>query len=447
MRSISRNRFNILAGYARLPSVTRLAREIGWFEVESPHIVGTVILDTDGEFSGILLAPDFSGRFRWVSQTGFVPTRAHAESALEEQFNVIARDYDRIRIQGDERAPMDFFAPVKPASRLHPTFSTLASNPNYAAARKVLDFLMRWYRDQDGNFVEQFQTTGFDARVWELYLFATLIESGYVVEQPNPAPDFKAVGLEGTFAVEATTINPSQGDSATHRPTTQSSNEDINAYLQHYLPIRYAGPLTAKLRKRYWEHPDVVGLPLAFAIQDFHDDFAMTYSGTALSVYLYGKVVDVVPGLGPESAVKVETIAAHRWGNKTVDSGFFYQTDAENVAAVLFNAGGTLSKFNRLGVAAGFGSGGVTLFHHGYRYEGEPLERRRFSAEVTEGYAEQWIDGMNVFHNPNALHPLNPALLPGAAHHRWIDGRFESLIPAPHVESSQTLVVGTRHQP
>ena len=25
--------------------------------------------------------------------------------------------------------------------------------------------------DADGNFVEQFQTTGFNARIWELYLF------------------------------------------------------------------------------------------------------------------------------------------------------------------------------------------------------------------------------------------------------------------------------------
>jgi hypothetical protein len=442
MHQITRKRFDIIAGYARNPNIAKLAREIGWFEVDSPHLVGIVVIDTDGEFSGIVLAPDFSGRFRWVDQTHFLPTRAHAESELEQHLASVGRDYDRIRKQGDEPAPMDFFTPLGPAERLNTTFSVLATSPSYSAAHKVIDLMMRWYRDQDGNFVEQFQTTGFDARVWELYLFATLVEAGYVVEQPDPAPDFKAIGLDGTFLLEATTINPSQNGVETPRPTLESTKSEVDAYLQHYLPIRYAGPLTAKLRKRYWEHPDAKGLPLAFAIQDFHNEFAMTYSGTALSVYLYGKVVDDVPG--SSDALKVTTIAQHRWGNKKVDSAFFYQPEAENVAAVLFNAGGTLPKFNRIGVATGFGSKDVILTHQGVRYEGEPLKRTRFSTEVAEGYAESWIDGMNVYHNPNAIHPLHPALLPGAAHHRWTDGRFESMIPTPHLVSSRTVTITRR---
>ncbi len=53
--------------------------------------------------------------------------------------------------------------------------------------------MMRWYEDIDGNFVEQFQTTGFNARVWELYLFAALTEANLRLERPDPAPDFLAV--------------------------------------------------------------------------------------------------------------------------------------------------------------------------------------------------------------------------------------------------------------
>jgi hypothetical protein len=37
--------------------------------------------------------------------------------------------------------------------------------------------MMHWYEDPDGNFIEQFQTTGFDARLWELYLFAMFCEA------------------------------------------------------------------------------------------------------------------------------------------------------------------------------------------------------------------------------------------------------------------------------
>lgn len=443
MRPITRARFNIVAGYARHPNVARLAREIGWFEIDSPLLVGVVIVDTDREFSGIVLAPDLAERYRWVNQTRFFATRAEAESQLEQQLTSAAREFDRIRVQGDESTAMDFFTPITEESRLHPTFAMLAREASYVAARKTIDLMMRWYRDQDGNFIEQFQTAGFDARIWELYLFATLVEAGYSIEQPNPAPDFKAIGLNGTFCVEATTINPSQGGTPAPRPTSDSSRNEVEAYLQHYLPIRYAGPLTVKLRKRYWEHVDAAGFPLLFAIQDFHDELSMTYSGTALSVYLYGKVVDTAPG-GDNTRVTVRSIGQHRWGTKMVESGFFYQPEAENVSAVLFNPAGTLPKFNRIGVSTGFGASCVTLVHQGFRNHGNPPERVRFSTEVAEGYSERWIDGMNVFHNPRAIHPFEPELLPGAAHHRFVGGRFESYIPADHLESSRTLTVVTR---
>lgn len=443
MRPITRARFNVVAGYARHPNVARLAREIGWFEIDSPHLVGVVIVDTDGEFSGVVFAADLDERYRWVDQTRFCETRADAESQLEQHLAAAARDYARIRVQGDESGAMDFFTPIGVESRLHPTFSVLAGQAGYVAARRIVDLMMRWYRDQDGNFIEQFQTAGFDARIWELYLFATLIEAGYVIEQPNPAPDFRAIGLDGTFCVEATTINPSQDGSPTPRPTPEDSQKDVDAYLQHYLPIRFAGPLTAKLRKRYWEHADAAGLPLLFAIQDFHDELSMTYSATALSVYLYGKVVDTTPGDG-NSSVTVRSITQHSWGTKKIDSGFFFQQDAENVSAVLFNPAGTLTKFNRIGVATGFGASAVTLVHKGFRYVGDPPERVRFSTEVTEGHRERWIDGMNVFHNPRASHPLKPEMLPGAAHHYFVDGKFGSLVPADHLVSSTTLTLVSR---
>lgn len=39
--------------------------------------------------------------------------------------------------------------------------------------------MMNWYEDVDGNFVEQFQSSAFDARLWELYLYAMFVELGY----------------------------------------------------------------------------------------------------------------------------------------------------------------------------------------------------------------------------------------------------------------------------
>jgi hypothetical protein len=40
---------------------------------------------------------------------------------------------------------------------------------------------------------------------------------------------------------------------------------------------------------------------------------------------------------------------------------------------------------------------------------------------------------MNVYHNPSAANPLDPMMLPGAAHHQVIaDGYLETLAPRWH---------------
>jgi hypothetical protein len=51
-------------------------------------------------------------------------------------------------------------------------------------------------------------------------------------------------------------------------------------------------------------------------------------------------------------------------GQKVIPSGFFDLPGPENVSAVLFSNSGTISKFNRMGVVAGFGSRRVVPSWH-----------------------------------------------------------------------------------
>lgn len=294
---------------------------------------------------------------------------------------------------------------------------------------------MPWFEDADGNFVEQFQTQGFDARLWEIYLFAMLIEAEYSVSRPKPAPDFLARGTRGSFAIEATTINPSavaSGLAPSQRPTIPTEARD---YLENYLATRYSGPLTAKLAKRYWERPEVAGLPLVLAVQDFHDGASMTFSGGSLQTYLYGQAID------DEGDSAARQITSHSWGTKVVESNFFSLDDAEHVSAVFFNGAATLSKFNRMGVAAGFGPNTLTVLHSGVRFDGRTGARVPFSEEIHAGHSEAWVDGLNVFHNPNAKVPLDRGTLPWAAHHYWTGDRFEMYYPHGHLESIRTLIL------
>ncbi|MEJ1193165.1 hypothetical protein [Pseudarthrobacter sp. CCNWLW207] len=424
-------------------------QELAWFEVADGKTIATIIVDTDDEYGAMILARDLDERFRWIGATNFVKTPEGALAALHQRLVEIGPDLDRLRVQGDETGkPIDFFAPLTSKEKLSSDFLQMASSEGFSAARGIISAMMRWNEDVDGNFVEQFQTTGFDARLWELYLFAALTEAGLFIERPSPAPDFLVRGPNGEFALEATTINPSVGPDGKPTASQRPSNEsDIASYVQHYLPIRYAGPLTAKLRKEYWTKPAAADKPLVFAIQDFHETMSMTYSGTALAIYLYGFTHEAQRDSTGALTVVPRQITEHTWGQKTIPSGFFSFPGAENISAVIFNSSATISKFNRMGVGAGFGSDDTVLIRQGFFADPDPdaSEPVPYVHFVVRDDPETWIEGMDVYHNPQAKHPLEPGLLPDAAHHRLMeDGRIETQFRGWKPLQSRTLILTLR---
>lgn len=439
IRDISERRFNAFAGWTRGPLPTPLIEEVAWLELRPGKVLGTLFLDlVDKEIWSATLAPDLAGRFRGVEILGPHPDVRVAAHLTAESMVRTSQDYDAVRGQGDESAPVDFFADLVAPDRWHSRFKYLREEPAAIAARRLIQVMMRWYENQDGNFVEQFQTSAFDARIWELYIWAMLRESGYVVEQPNPAPDFLAKSADFSFYIEATTANPPSPGKEVAKPTTP---EEIDDYLHNYLPTRFSGPLVAKLKKKYWEKKDAGKHPLILAIQDFHAELSMTFSQPALYEYLYGVRIDEVNQDGRTIHVEspVESIV---WQSKRITSSFFQLPDSEHVSAVMFNAGGTLTKFNRMGIAAGMGDDSVTANHTGTRYA---LDNSggivSFNDAVEEGYEEDWIDGLTVFHNPNALRPLPVSFLPGAAHVFEKDGLRTQITPSGHVVTSFTTLV------
>ena len=101
------------------------------------------------------------------------------------------------------------FDPIASSRKLHPDFECLRTWPGAEPTRWMLDDVYQTFDDPEGNFLEQFQTTGFDARYFELYLFAYFTRSGFVVDRSRPHPDFLVSRMGRTVAVEATTVNPS----------------------------------------------------------------------------------------------------------------------------------------------------------------------------------------------------------------------------------------------
>src|SRR5205807_1271455 len=125
-----------------------------------------------------------------------------------------------------------------------------------------------------------------------------------------------------------------------------------------------------------------------------------------------------------------------------IPSGFFDLPDAENVAAVIFSNSGTISKFNRMGLLARFGSPRLRLERVGFAVDHDPnaTEPKRFRLSVNDPeYAETWSEGLDVWHNPRPKEPLDERTLPWVAHHRLLpDGNVQSLTPDWHPLGSMT---------
>lgn len=447
MKDIKQVRFEALAAYCRQPWALIAAEEMRWLQAYDEEVLVVVIRDvTDRDYSAMLLVRDLKERYRWAHMTDFFETVDEALAAAPSLAETIHTDFGRQRAQGDEKGkPVDFFTPIVAPEKLNHDFATISSLEGYSPAVELMKPMMRWYEDADGNFVEQFQTTGFDTRLWELYLFAALVECGYIFDKSFAMPDFCAQNAIGELCVEATTVNPSRTPAGELVPPPPlDTEEQMKQFQRHYMPIRYAGPLTTKLGKKYWEKDNVKGRPLVIAIQDFHAPSSMVISRTALPIYLYGIEWDWHKDSAGKLVITSNKVKTHTWKKKTVASGFFALPGAENISAVISNASATISKFNRVGVLAGFGSKRVRLVREGTAANPDPNSEIpiHFIHDVNSAdYSETWMEGMDVFHNPNATHQLHPSMLPGAAHH-WLreDGQLESHLPEWQPFGSMTRI-------
>jgi AAA+ superfamily predicted ATPase len=80
---------------------------------------------------------------------------------------------------------MDLFTPVVGEEAQHPYFQSILKQANGFNC-EVLNEWARGFKDWDGKFVKEFQTT-FDSSFWELYLFAVMKQFHLDVAPKNRA--------------------------------------------------------------------------------------------------------------------------------------------------------------------------------------------------------------------------------------------------------------------
>jgi hypothetical protein len=418
-----------------------MSREVEWWADVQERVIGTVLLDlTDKDWAWIVLGRDERGLFRAIDVGASVVTQEKARLELQEALLKHATSGEVFPQHDNTGKRHEIMRVQVPEGKLHRNFKIIATGDHHAAVRRMIEEVALAFVDVDGNYQKDFQTTGFNARLWELYLFAFLYEQHCAILRDHNRPDFCAAKWGFLFAIEATTVNPTDGES----PPQPNSEAELKQLRESYMPVKFGSALFSKLQKKYWELKHVKDAPLIFAIHDYCADNSMVWSTPALSNYLYGVNATWKKSADGKLEITENTIPEHVWGNKRIPSGFFKLPGAENVSAVLFSNSATVSKFNRMGVLAGFGLDNVKLFRLGIRHDFDPnaSEGIPFHEEVIPGkYEERWSDGVEIFHNPNAVIPIPEDFFEGCAHHYFDGRRRVSYLPDRYVHQSITEVI------
>ncbi|MCY1478433.1 hypothetical protein D3C87_44970 [compost metagenome] len=442
VKEISLNRFNLLVLNSRHPNIRLIAFEIEYYANFNDTILGVILFDHyDKDFNCIILCRDENNRFRAFNPEVEGTSLANISMARKWIKRKIL-DYTRNKIeiveQGDNLKGVELFTDVTSPSNMHPYYILLRDHISKYPAKRAIIEIGNHFTDIDGNFVDQFQSkNGFDSRLWEIYLFAFLTEEGFLFDRSHHRPDFIVTKGEAVIGIEAVIVARPSGNPPTIDPTEiqHKTLEEINAEISNDMPLRFGSSLYSKMRMKYWEDTHLSGKPLILAIADFHADQSMLWSFSALVNYLYGLNYKAKYDEKGNLEIVPEKIEPYtKPSGEKIDSGFFFTPDSENISAILFSSTATVSKFSRMGIQAGFGIEGHTVLRVGAKVDHNPNASVpiAFGYIVDENCEESWGEGVNLFHNPNAIHKIDFELFPNIAHHHLKDEHIHSISPDFH---------------
>lgn len=437
-------RFNALAAQSRGSAAADICEELAYYTDYNEIVLGLVARDTrDSDFVGILFGRDEGSRFRAIDVKASIETQEQAINWVKCGIKRYVGEGRKEFPQGDNRKKIDLFTPIVPAYKQHLYFKKLSQEDVFVPAKAVINELMPHFVDIDGNFVEQFQSTGFDARLWELYLNTYLNEELFSFDREFNAPDFIVRKNGKKVAIEAVIVGRKSDNPVTAFQVEPKylHPSDIKEKNENEMPIKFGSPLYTKLKKEYWNLEQIKDSPLIFAIADFHDDQSMHWSSNALISYLYGVKHEFEHDKEGQLIISALKIDKHELKGKEIPSGYFFQPDTENVSAIIFSASGTISKFNRIGQQAGFGNDNIEMYRFGscHDHSHNASLPKDFKYQVTTKTNETWAEGLSMFHNPNAKFPVPQELFPSIAHHHFYEGQIVSTLPDFHPYSSTTV--------
>lgn len=246
---ISRLHFEALC-HSRTPNAAAISTEVEWWAGPEERVLGTVVFDvTDKDWFWILLGRDERSVFRCIDINVSIETLEHCREQLKVAIAKASATGQTIFPQMDQEAPRnDILIPVVPEEKLHPNFRILIEGEHHSSARELINEVAYAFIDIDGNYIKDFQTTGFNARLWELYLFIFLREQQFTFSRDFSSPDYLVQKWEFPLGIEAVTVNQTANKPAESPKTQEASSASFSS--GGYAAIFPTIPLLAGSRRR-----------------------------------------------------------------------------------------------------------------------------------------------------------------------------------------------------
>jgi hypothetical protein len=306
---------------------------------------------------------------------------------------------------------MDLFRPIVEEQRFHPHFRALL-DPLREADRTEL---LRWaegFPDRDGKLVSEFQIS-FNSVFWEIYLYAAFRDYGFNFNWQHRSPDFAISCPSQNFVVEAVTANAAQGKlnewDKTYRDIAELDIDRLNKEAM----VRLSNSILSKYRKYerdYAALEHVKGKPFVLAVGPFEQPFFNYQYNRPIRAVLYDIYVDepayaANPENFPNGPPDVPLGYVTKENGSEVELGLFTDDRMRHVSAVIFSCTATWGKINALAPKT---QGRHVLIESiwGSEPDGRPVPRVGTPSKI----GETIIDGLQIYHNPHAIHPLDPAV-------------------------------------
>jgi hypothetical protein len=298
--------------------------------------------------------------------------------------------------------PLDLFTPVVRPDRFHPAFKKIVERLN-PYDTKVLNGWAEGFVDRDGKFVTEFQTT-FDSAFWELYLHAAFKELGMECDFRSPRPDFCIQSPE-PFVVEAAVALHAQGTPA----VTETNPLDVPPNFKEFNTqaiIRLSNAVHSKYKKyfeSYAKLPHVAGKSFVLAIAPFDRPFFQFQGERAIEALLYRYYVDEDAYLKehPDRAAPLlaeDLPFVRKDSGEPVALGLFCDASVSEISAIIHSTAATWSKVRAL---SGDPDVMITAIYENRDAGGEYIFKGPNSR-----YTENVLDGLRIYQNPHATHPL-----------------------------------------